>query len=81
MPARPAFTILQAGCTLSNLAKNCSTVPKTDADLHIPIINPCTKFHFSTCNHCKENERRLLVDRQTEANQYALPSSSEGMMK
>jgi hypothetical protein len=48
-------------------------------DLDILMINLYTKFHFNMCNQCKENERKLLVDpqtdRQTAAKQHALPSS------
>jgi hypothetical protein len=47
--------------------KICSIVPKTELDLHVDIhvINLYTKFHFSMCNLCEENERKLgrLTDR------------------
>lgn len=64
------------------LLKNSLIVPKIKIDLDILMINPYTKFHFSTRNLCLENERELLVDlptdRRTEAKHYALPSSKGG---
>ena len=38
-----------------------------------------TKIHFNMFILCKENEWKLLVDRQTAAKQYALPSSKGGI--
>jgi hypothetical protein len=61
-----------------NSVKNYSIVPKTKLDLDIFMINLYTKFHFSMCSQCKENERRLLVDRQTAAKQDFLPSFEKG---
>lgn len=60
---------------------NCLIKPKIERDLDIIMINLYTKFHFSICKLCKENEEKLLVDRpidrQTDISkkQYTLPSS------
>lgn len=48
------------------------------------IINLKTKFQFNKCNLWEENEQKLWwthqpTDRQTAVNQYALPSSKEGI--
>lgn len=44
----------------------------------ILTINLDTKFHFSMCDICGENERKLLVDRanerRTAVKQYTIPS-------
>jgi hypothetical protein len=44
-----------------NSVKNESIVPKTEPDLDIFMINLYTKYHFNTCNQCKENERKLQI--------------------
>jgi hypothetical protein len=46
--------------------------------LNILMINLYTKFHFSMCNQCKQNKRKLLENRPTAA---ILPSSKTGIMK
>ena len=61
-----------------NSFKNGSIVPKRELDLDILMINPHTKFHFNMCIQCKENERKQMMDRQTAAKQYALPSLKGG---
>jgi hypothetical protein len=48
-----------------NSVKNGSIVPKTELGLDILIINLYIKFHLNMCNHCIENERKLMMDRQT----------------
>jgi hypothetical protein len=46
----------------NNSVKNVSIVPKTELDLDILKINNLyTKYHFSLCNLCKENERTLRI--------------------
>jgi hypothetical protein len=50
-----------SNCKGHNSAKNCSIVPKTELDLDILVINLYTKYHFSMCNLCKENERKLQI--------------------
>jgi hypothetical protein len=60
-----------------NSGKNGSIVPKTELDLDILTINLYTKFHFNICNQCKENERKLLVDRPTDSSKAICPPSSE----
>jgi hypothetical protein len=47
--------------------KNGSIVPKTKLDLDIFMMNLYTKFHCSMCNQWEENERKLLMDRQTDS--------------
>lgn len=42
-----------------NSVGNCSIEPKIKLELDIIIINLYIKFHFYTCNRCKENERKL----------------------
>jgi hypothetical protein len=42
-----------------NSVKYCKIVPKTELDLDILMINLYTKYHFSICHLCKENERKL----------------------
>jgi hypothetical protein len=37
-----------------NSVKNCSIVPELDLDLY-------TKFHFTMCHQCEENERKLQI--------------------
>jgi hypothetical protein len=51
--------------------KNCSIIPKTEVNLDIFMINLYTKFLFNLCNQCKENERKLQVDRQTNRQQQS----------
>ena len=42
-----------------NSVKNGMIVPKTELGLDILLINLYTKFHYSMCNGCEENERKL----------------------